>query len=53
LVQLADQGKVRIPEGAEHPLRLALDGGISTDNFFVDQWELPAGAFKGSEGGPS
>lgn len=52
LSQMADKGKSRIPDGKERLVKLALEGGITTEEFFQEKWELPAGAFRGAEGGP-
>lgn len=53
LTEMANMGKSRIPKTlmTSKWVGKALDGTFSKEDFFVDRWELPAGAFKGSEGG--
>ena len=53
LEEIADMGNSRVPEGSERLVRLALKGGISEENFFLSKWELPPGALRGAEGGPT
>lgn len=54
LEQLADMGKANIPYEVltSNFIQRALRGEYSAENFFTEKWELPAGAFKGSAGGP-
>lgn len=53
LEEMANAGKSRIPKGQEASKLVgkALSGSFTIDDFFVDKWELPAGAFHGAEGG--
>ncbi len=54
LVQLADRGRSRLPKGidVEKWGRMALGRDIDAKDIFMDKWELPAGAFTGTAGGP-
>lgn len=51
--EMANRGKSRIPKAFETSkwVQVALKGDFSVEDFFIDKWELPAGAFHGSEGG--
>jgi len=53
LSDLADMGMSTIPKNQETSkmVGMALRGGITPENFFVKDWELPAGAFR-NQGGP-
>ncbi len=55
LTELADQGTSRVPDNmdAEKWIRIALDGDIQASDIITDNWELPAGAFTGTAGGPA
>lgn len=55
LTEMADKGKSRVPKAKEASeiVQQALQGTFSLDDFWQDKWELPAGAFRGAEGGPT
>lgn len=55
IVELADMGNSRIPQSIQTSkyVEMALNDAINANDLKVESWELPAGAFRGSEGGPT
>lgn len=54
LEEMASMGSIdRLPKEwrTSKYVKMALEGHFTVDDFFTEKWELPAGAFRGSEGG--
>lgn len=56
LLEMANRGSIkRMPREALNSrlIQKALSGTFSHEDFFMDKWELPAGALRGADGGPT
>lgn len=53
LEEMIARGTSRIPPGSGKYINMALSTEFDVEDVFVEKWELPSGAFKGAEGGPS